>query len=113
MNATQPKRIVVLESDFLLSAGVQSFLSSHENLDVIGIDTKDPEEIYREIMHIRPEVIILDERNRLISPNDLCERLKDLPSFRTVLMNNSDNQVQVFERNQVSIQKLGDFLAVL
>ena len=113
MRSQPHKRVVVLESDYLFSAGVQSFLSNQEYLDVTGLDAKDPQEIFQAILLIRPDVIILDQNNKQIDLNTLLEHLEDLPRVRTVIMGYSDNQVQVCETNTVSIHQLSDFLAVI
>ncbi len=107
------KRVVVLESDNLFSAGVQSFLSKQAELEVIGLDYSDPSEIYQAIEQMQPDVIILDQKNQLIDLNALLKLLEDLPRVRTFIMGYSDNQVQVCETNTVSIHHLSDFLAVI
>jgi chemotaxis response regulator CheB len=113
MTSQPHKRVVVLESDYLLSAGVQSFLSNQEHLEVMGLDAKDPQESYQAILQIQPDVIILDQNNQLIDLNALLEHLEDLPRVRTVVMSYSDDQVQVYDRNKISIHQLSDFLAVI
>jgi len=113
MTSQPHKRVVVLESDYLFSAGVQSFLSNQENLEVTGLDASDPQEIYQAILQIQPDVIILDQNNQLIDLNTLLEHLEDLPRVRTVVMSYSDDQVQVYDRNKISIHQLSDFLAVI
>jgi len=113
MTSQPHKRVVVLQSDYLFSAGVQSFLSDQENLEVIGLAASDPQEIFQAILQIQPDVIILDQNNQLIDLNALLEHLEDLPRVRTVVMSYADNQVQVCERNKISIHQLSDFLAVI
>ena len=113
MTSQPHKRVVVLESDYLFSAGVQSFLSNQEDLEVTGLDAKDPLEIFQAILRIRPDVFILDQNNKQIDLNTLLEHLEDLPRVRTVVMSYSDDQVQVFDRNNISIHQLSDFLAVI
>jgi len=79
----------------------------------MGLDAKDPQESYQAILQIQPDVIILDQNNQHIDLNALLEHLEDLPRVRTVVMSYSDDQVQVYDRNKISIHQLSDFLAVI
>jgi DNA-binding NarL/FixJ family response regulator len=107
------KRIVLLESDCLLYAGMKSFLTDQEHLDVIGINIKDPEGIYQAILKIQPDVIILNQNDQQTNLTELMDWLRNLPSVRTIAVNVTDNQIQIWEQKQILIQELGDFLDVL
>ena len=107
------KRIVVLESDHLINAGVLSFLASQDCFDVIGMEGSDPEQIYRAIENIRPDVVIINQNSHLISTGKLLAQFENLPHIRTIILNMVNNQIQVCDQRQVSIQNLNDFIEVL
>ena len=111
--ASLVKRIVVLESDHLINAGVLSFLASQDCFDVIGMEGSDPEQIYRAIENIRPDVVIIDQNSLIISVSKLLAHFEQVPHIRTIVLNMSDNQIQVCDKRLVQIQQLSDFIAVL
>lgn len=113
MTIQTPKRIIILVSDDLLSAGVESFLSNQEQFDVFSIENKVPKDIFQAILDIQPDVIIMDQNNRMINFSELLADLETMPRVRTIVLNLSDNQIQVCERNRIEIHQLSDFLSIL
>jgi DNA-binding NarL/FixJ family response regulator len=107
------KRIVVLESDQLLNAGVQSFLSSQGYQQVHGVATRNEETMVLEIERLHPDVIIMDEDNREANLALLVPYMAGDRAIRTIIMNLHNNQISIYEQRQVLVQQLSDFLDVL
>lgn len=107
------KRIVILESELLLNAGVQSFLSSQGYQQVHGVATQNEETMVVEIERLHPDVIIMDEQNREANFALLKPYLASDRTIRTIIMNMNNNQISIYEQRQVLIQQLSDFLDVL
>jgi DNA-binding NarL/FixJ family response regulator len=107
------KRIVVLESDQLLNAGVQSFLSSQGYQQVHGVATHNEETMVLEIERLNPDVIIMDEDNREANLALLVPYMAGDRAIRTIIMNLHNNQISIYEQRQVLVQQLSDFLDVL
>lgn len=107
------KRVVVLESDQVLAAGVQSFLATQDNLDVFGIEENDEDAVFQAITELKPDVIILDKLIQVTDLNALMSYLKDFPKVRAIIVNGSDNQIQVCERQQIQVHQISDILAFL
>ena len=107
------KRIIVLLNDQLISAGVESFLAKQEFFDVFGIDTHDPQEIYEAINRIHPDIIIVDQNSQMPSLINLQSYIEDMPDIRTVVLNISNNQIQICDKRQVQINLLSDFIDIL
>jgi len=113
MEPKPQKRIVVLESNRLLFAGVRSFLSTQEWYDVIGLNLVDQEQIHQAIERLQPDVIILDNQNRVTDLSALMSYLEGLSKIRVIIVNVTDNQIQICEKQQLRIHQLSDFLAAL
>ncbi len=113
MECLSHKRIVILESDQLLFAGMQSLLSEHGKYEVIGLELVDEQHIYREIERLHPEVVILNENLQGTDLGKLLNYLASLPEIRTILVNTLDNRIQIMDKHQSVIRQLSDFLAYL
>jgi AmiR/NasT family two-component response regulator len=107
------KRIVVLESDQLLNAGVQSFLSSLGYQQVHGVATHNEQSMMVAIEQLHPDVIIMDEESREANLGLLVPYLASDSTIRTIIMNIHNNQISIYEQRQVLVQQLSDFLDVL
>jgi hypothetical protein len=73
----------------------------------------DPEKINAALLEIQPDVIILDQHNQAM---DFLVNLYNFDLFqhvRLVVVNHSDNRVQVYESDNISIFQMSDFLAIL
>lgn len=111
MVTTSHKRIIVLEADQLLNAGVSSFLNAQENFEVISLETRDIEQIAREIMKKQPDIIIMGSKYGRENLRQLMQRLDNFPHLRTIVVDLDENKIQVREWQSRSITTLEDFLA--
>jgi DNA-binding NarL/FixJ family response regulator len=107
------KKIVILESDRLINAGVLSFLDNQDDFDVIGLEGSEPEKIFQTIEKIRPEIIIIDQNSRILSLCNLESRFAHFSNIRTIVLNLANNQIRIWDRQHVQIHDLKDFMAVL
>jgi hypothetical protein len=104
---SQLTRVVILQSDKLLNAGVQSLLSTKADVEVIGIAHSD--ESYASILErTQPDIVIMDE-------NVLCANMSAYlyPEMRTIVLSLGDNQMQVYDRRIIEVDHLNDFLDLL
>ena len=113
MECMPHKRIVILESDQLLFAGMQSLLSTLEKYEVVGLNLVDEGLICQEIERLRPAVVILNENLQGADLDRLLNYLASLPEIRTILVNTLDNRIQIMDKHQVVLRQLDDFLAYL
>jgi chemotaxis response regulator CheB len=103
------KRIIVVESEQLLSAGIFSLLSANGQLDVVGMMTID-ENFFDVFERVKPHIIILDEDT--LSRNMTAYMLftKNYPRLRTIVLSLGTNNVQVCDKQVVHIQNIDDFM---
>lgn len=107
------KRILVLETDKLLSGGVSSLLKNRQDLDVIGLCLTGDEDLEEIIAGIKPDVIIFPEGYNAADLDAMIYRSNDLPRLRTITVNLRNNRILICDKRQVAIRKLNDFLSVL
>ena len=107
------RRVLVLESDLLLGAGIRSLLSGQEQLDVSSVDETNCEKLTQTIREFRPDVIVLAEDRLALHRKLLTSCLQISPNLRTIVVNRNDNQVQIWDKRVIVVHELRDFLDVL
>jgi chemotaxis response regulator CheB len=89
------QRVLVVENQLLLGAGLQSLLADKADLDVIGISPGDGEELVREIRRIQPDVILLNADSHLADPVELLALLSHDPGLRVLAFNANNHLVRI------------------
>ena len=107
------KKILILESDLLLNAGVKNLLAGREDLSIHGAICGDLKELNAVIDQFQPDIIISAENNASVNSNEITNFLKVLPKVKTILINLEDNQVEIFDKRELSVKQLSDFLSAL
>ena len=102
------KRIIVLESENLLSASTSSLLSSNEHLNVICM-AFDKENLSEVIERFQPEVIVVDESLMDQHRDDYVKAIRCYPRLRTIVLSLGGNHVHVWDKELVHVTKLKDF----
>lgn len=106
------KRVVVLESERLLGAGVFSLLSTRANLDVREVWLNESG-LAATLAAFKPEVVVVDEET-LAHNLSVCSRLfQRFPSMRMVVLNPRANTLRICERQLVVVETIDDFLEML
>ena len=103
----------MLESEFLLGAGIGSLLSAQEQLEVSSVDERDAEKLAQTIREFQPDVIVLAEDRLALHRKLLTNSLQICPNLRTIVVNRDDNQLQIWEKRVIVVHELRDFLDVL
>ncbi len=103
------KRIIVLESQKLLSAGIYSLLSAHDELDVFGLTLRS-QDFFFLAKQYQPDVIIMDERFLDQNLDSYLDFIRSCPRLRTIVFNAGTNSMEVCDRQIIHVGHLDDFL---
>ncbi|MFN2224433.1 MAG: hypothetical protein PVH65_02045 [Chloroflexota bacterium] len=103
------KRVIVVESEKLISAGIYSLLSSNHNLDVFGMSLRG-EELFDVADQFQPDVVVMDERYLHQNLKSYLAFIKTCPRLRTIVVNLSTNSLRVCDGQIVHVQHLEDFM---
>lgn len=103
------RRVIVLETEKLLSAGISSLLSTNGKMEVIGL-TFEEEKFNEAVNHFKPEVVIVDEQVLDENLNAYSAILKNYPKVRTIVMNTGANSLQICDKELIQVEHLDDFL---
>jgi DNA-binding NarL/FixJ family response regulator len=104
------KKVLILESDLLLSAGLENLLLGQKNLDVHGVTCSNVGELNAAINQIQPDIIIADTTYVTVTSGEVLNYLKMHPGVKTILINLEDNQIEVYDNKRIFIREIGDFL---
>ena len=107
------RRILILEGESMLGAGLHRLLSELKDVEVITTEIANLEKLVQIIDVFHPHVLIVDEANLIeISPAFL-PLLRKNSILRTILVNLDDNVIQVCDRQGILITKIDDFYELL
>ena len=106
------KRILVLESEKLLSASIVSLLSSQSELEVIST-TKCSLAGWVNSNDTPPDVVILEEGLLAANLSDLVKLADRHPTLRLIVFGLKDGSVQIFDKQLAQVRHVSDFLSLL
>ncbi len=90
-------RVLIVGSNSLFHAGLESLLSNDLNLSVVRFSLSQTEGLIRYIWHILPDVIVLS-RNDCLKPVKLLQYLEGYPDVRIIEVDEQQNVLQVFDK---------------
>lgn len=107
-----PKKILVLESEKLLAAGILSLLAMQTEFDVDQTTVSSLACLNRPSSQ-PPDVVILEE-GQLVANMSAVVKLADRhPRLRLIVFSLSDNKVHIFDRQIMQVSQVSDFLELL
>jgi chemotaxis response regulator CheB len=107
------KKVLILESDLLLNAGLENMLVSQGNLEVHGVMYNNMGELNDAINQIQPDIIIADKEFISMNSGEVLNILEMRPGVKTILINLEDNQIEVFNKKRIFVTEIGDFLETI
>lgn len=110
--AANIRRILIVENELLLGAGIEHLLAGEADLDVMGIAGVDEANLLNEIKRSQPDIVILDRATCLINPVKLLTQLQVYPHLRVIVISADDNIVQIFEKQEVLVTRIRDLASL-
>jgi chemotaxis response regulator CheB len=109
----QRKRIVILESNGLLAAGVRSLLADRNSLDVVGLKL-DAAGAIDQVDAFQPDVIVIDQ-TVMAGHFDAFKTILDnyYRRIRIIVLHPQENCLEMCDKQVVTVEKLDDFLDLL
>ena len=104
-----PKRVIVVESEKLLSAGIYSLLSSKDHYDVSGVIMREGN--FSDVFdRVQPHILILDEVTLDQYMTTYMSFTKNYPRLRTIVLSLGTNNMRVYDKQIIQVQNLDDFM---
>ncbi len=104
--------VLIIGDNSLLHAGLESLLSSEQNLTVVGFSLPQTESLVQYIWHTLPDVIVLS-RNNGVEPIQLLKSLEGYPNVRIVEVDEEQNVLQIFDKRQAVTTSQTDLMAII
>lgn len=73
----------IADANILISEGLKNILNSTGRVDIIG-SASDGEQMLKDIIRLRPEVLLVDYTSGLIAMSDVLMAMKRMPSLRVI-----------------------------
>lgn len=106
-------RVLVVENQLLLGAGLQNLLSGEIDLDVIGISPRNQLELVQKIRQIQPDVVFLDKDSRLTDATDLLIFLENFSKLRVIVLNANDNLARIYIKKQTLVTPTARLISII
>ncbi len=107
------QRVLVVENEPLLGAGIESLLAGRGNVKLSGVVPATEAELIKEIKRFQPEIVILDRTTRLTTPTKLLNLLNNYPKLRVVAVSADDDLIHIYEKQQFLITQVTDLINVV
>ncbi|MCB9419573.1 MAG: response regulator transcription factor [Ardenticatenaceae bacterium] len=105
---TTTQRVLVIDNDSIMGAGVETLLANSEKLQVIGTAPQNEDDIVHDVWQFSPDVIILNYQSQLTTPVRLLSLLNNYRSFRLIVVSEDDNMMEVYEKRQFTARHHSD-----
>jgi DNA-binding NarL/FixJ family response regulator len=104
-------RVLVIENQRLLGAGIETLLRRDVDLDVLGVTPESESGLLRDINRFQADVVIFDEA--MIDSTGLLNLLEHYPTLRVVLVNADDGLVRTFDARQFNVVQATELVALI
>ena len=106
-------RVLVIHGSSPFLAGVEHLLSHENDMNTFGIASTDLNEITQEIERLNPDVIIAEEKMPWLGSQKMFSLLTMITKLRVVVVINTENRLEVYEKKEIFIDRLADFISVV
>ncbi len=110
---TTLKRVLVVGNDSILGASVEKLLSNSKHLQIVGIAPQSELALVDDVWRFMPDVIILSNRSQLTNPMRLLSYLRNYCSFRLIVVGESDNTIEIYEKQQITVDGQSDLIEIV
>ncbi len=107
-----PKKILVLESKKLMSAGLLSMLELRSEFSVEQT-TADSLGSLEQPCNVQPDVVILDEEVLAANLMALVQLTRHHPKLCLVVLSLNGNHIHIFDKQTIQISSVNDFVQML
>ncbi len=107
------KRVLVIQGQHLLAAGVLNVLSSDQDLHVFDAASSDEITLLEEIKKVDPEVLVLVNNSKYSDCVSLFSLLASCYGLRVIIIEERNNQMYIYERQALEVRSSLDLIAAI
>ncbi len=105
------RRVLVIENQRLLGAGIENLLRREAGLHVVGVTQDNQGALLQAIGCSRANVVVLDKS--MIDPTRLIALLEHHPGLRVVSVSADNGLVRTYEAQQVIVTQVSELVALI
>lgn len=106
-------RVLVVDNERLLGAGIESLLGAEIGLEVAGVSPGDWAGLIEEIRQFQPDVIVLDKDTYLTDSTSLLTSLENYSEVRVVQVSANSDLVCIYDKQQVLLTQGTDLTNII
>ena len=107
------RRVLIVENQTLLGAGVHSLVGDETGLEVRGISPHDHTELIRDIESFQPDIVILNKVSQLMAPLNLLAALENHTQLQLIVVSADDNRVCIYDKRQLLVKRAADLVDII
>jgi len=107
------QRVLIVENQILLGAGVQSLLGDETDLEMRGISPTSQVDLIHEIRQYQPDIVVVNASSHLTVPGKLLFAVDNHSQLRVVVISADDNRVCIYEKHEVFMTRASDLLDII
>jgi len=105
--------VLVIHDSSPFLAGVEHILGHDNDMHTIGLASTDSNEINQAIERLKPNVIIAEEKMPWVGSQKMFGLLMMFSKLRVVVVSKVENRLEIYEKKEILIERLADFIAVV
>jgi DNA-binding NarL/FixJ family response regulator len=105
------RRVLVVENQRLVGAGIQHLLTGEAGLEVAGVAPEDEAALVAEIKRFLPDWVVLDQATT--NANRLCRLLQGCIELHVAVVSANDDLIRIYEKRRITSAKAADLAALL
>ena len=106
-------RVLWVESGRLLGDVIGSLFDSSEQVDLIHAAPGSSRDLLRLVRELRPQIVALDDTLQAEYLRVLLRYMQHVDGLRVVVVRANRNQIEVYQKEQIRVQRSADFFAAL
>lgn len=107
------KRVLLIESGHFIGGVIHNLFEQNDKLTVIEAQPQSSTAMIHDIEHHHPDVIVIDDTLNLDCVNDLFAYLRKNNQYRIIIVNTNANQIDIYQKQQVSVRQSADLFEVI
>lgn len=108
------KRVLLIESGRFIGGVIRSLFTEQDQLQVTVAAPTNSRELLKAVKKHQPEIIVLDDTVRVDYLSHLLQYMQlSSSAIRVIVLNTDSNRVEVYDKQQVCVNRTADFFAVL
>jgi len=107
------KRVLVIQRQHLLDAGILKVLSSEEDLQVFDTTSSDEITLLEEIKEVDPAILVLVDSSKFADRVSLFSLLTNCYGLRVIVIEERKNRMSIYEGQALEVKGALDLIAAI